>query len=80
MAKPVAVVNTSPRAHHAYEALLETLRTMSASVIADASVVVPLLGSCTTEAQMLGSPEVAGQIRAILEGIRAAQACVAANP
>lgn len=74
VAKPVAVVNTSPRAHHAYEALLETLRTMSASVVADASVVVPLLGHCTTEAQMLGSPEVAGQIRAVLEGLRAAQA------
>src|SRR5262245_37371247 len=26
--KPVAVVNTSPRAHHAYEALLEILKTM----------------------------------------------------
>lgn len=71
VAKPVAVVNTSPRAHHAYEALLETLRTMSATVIADASVTVPLLGTCSSEAQMLDSPAVRGQIHAIFEGLRA---------
>lgn len=74
VAKPVAVVNTSPRAHHAYEALLETLRTMSATLVADASVAIPLLGTCATEAQMIESPAVAGQIRAILEGMRAALA------
>jgi len=40
--KPVAVVNTSPRAHHAHDALLETLRTMSAVLVADASITLPL--------------------------------------
>lgn len=67
--KPVAVVNTSPRAHHAYEALLETLRTMSATLIADSCSAIQLLGACTTEAEMLKSPTVAAQIRGVVAGI-----------
>ena len=45
VAKPVALINTSPRAHHAYDALVETLTTMSANIIREACVAVPLLGS-----------------------------------
>lgn len=45
IAKPIALVNTSPRAHHAQEALAETLRTMSARIVGDASISVALLGS-----------------------------------
>ena len=40
--KPVALVNTSPRARHAYESLHEILRTMSATIIDEACVSVPL--------------------------------------
>lgn len=43
--KAVAVVNTSPRAHHADEALRETLRTMNARLLGESSLQVPLLGS-----------------------------------
>src|SRR5579872_2393862 len=43
--KPVAVLNASPRAHHADEALRETLRTMSARIVEEASLSLPLLGS-----------------------------------
>jgi len=66
VAKPVAVVNTAPRAHHAYAALLEVLRTMSATLVEEASITIPLLGSCTTEEQMISTPDVAVQIRSAL--------------
>ena len=42
---PVALINTSPRAHHAMDALREVLRTMSANIIAPACIELPLLGS-----------------------------------
>ena len=43
--KPVAVVNASARASHAWTSLVETLTTMSARVSRDASITVPLDGS-----------------------------------
>ena len=64
--KPVAVINSSPRARHAHESLLEVLRTMSATVVNEASVSVALLGSCTTEDEMVSTPAIASQIRAAL--------------
>jgi hypothetical protein len=39
--RPVAILNTSPRAHHADEALREILRTMSALIVEEASVSIP---------------------------------------
>ncbi len=41
--KPVAIFNASPRAHHADESLREILKTMSTSIVAEASAVIPLL-------------------------------------
>jgi NAD(P)H-dependent FMN reductase len=64
--KSVAVVNTSPRARHACEALLEVLRTMSARIIAGAATSVPLLGHCTSEAAILADSAVAATVRDIL--------------
>lgn len=43
--KRVAVVNTSERAHHADEALRETLRTMATGLLGEASTVLPLRGA-----------------------------------
>ena len=43
--KPIAVVNASTRATHADASLRETLTTMSARVVEDASVTIPLDGS-----------------------------------
>jgi NAD(P)H-dependent FMN reductase len=63
VAKPIAVINTSPRAHHARDSLLEVLKTMSATIVHEASISVPLLGGCTTEAQMIGTRAIALQIR-----------------
>jgi chromate reductase len=56
--KPVALVNTSPRAHHAHDSLAEILQTMSMNRVADASLTVPLLGYCRTEDEMARSPDV----------------------
>ena len=64
--KPAALVNTSPRAHHAYEALREILTTMSVDIVGSASMTVPLLGTCTTEAEMVASPYVSRAIREIV--------------
>jgi chromate reductase len=42
--KPVALINTSARATHAWASLAETLSVMSACVVLDASITVPLGG------------------------------------
>lgn len=64
--QPVAVVNTSPRAHHADAALREILATMAAHIVEPASVQLPLLGAQLDEEGMLRSPEVASAIRSML--------------
>jgi chromate reductase len=43
--KPIMLINTSPRAHHAQDALKEVLTTMSGTVIEKACVSIPLLSS-----------------------------------
>jgi len=44
MGKPIALVNASPRATRAWALLAETLTVMSARVILDASITVPVQG------------------------------------
>jgi NAD(P)H-dependent FMN reductase len=56
--KPVAVLNASPRAHHADAALRETLRTMSAVIVEAASVGIPLLGTEIPPAGLAQLPSV----------------------
>lgn len=43
--KPIMLINTSPRANHAMESLIEVLKTMSGVIVDSAVVKVPLLGS-----------------------------------
>ena len=69
VAKPVVVVNTSPRARHAHESLLEVLKTMSATLLYEPSVSLPLLGSCIAEDEILKSPAVSSQIRYALDAL-----------
>ncbi|HEY8977798.1 MAG TPA: NADPH-dependent FMN reductase [Burkholderiaceae bacterium] len=69
--KPVAVLNASPRAHHADDALRETLRTMSAGLVGERSLPVALLGAHMDEAAMAASPEVAGVVAEALAALRA---------
>ena len=69
--KPVAVINVSPRAHHADDALRETLRTMSAGLVGERSFPVALLGAHMDEAAMAASPGVAAVVAEALAALRA---------
>lgn len=72
--KPVAVLNASPRAHHADSALRETLKTMSAVIVEPASVSIQLLGANLDEAGMVGHPVVSSAIRGCLTSLHTAVA------
>jgi NAD(P)H-dependent FMN reductase len=72
--KPTAVINASPRAHHADDALRETLRTMSAGLVGEASFVLPLLGARLDEDGMAASPEVAAVVVEVVEALRGERA------
>jgi chromate reductase len=65
--KPVALINTSPRATHALAALTLTLETMSAQLIKDASITLPLLGTVHDADSIAADPELAGALRNALE-------------
>lgn len=71
--KRVAVLNASPRASHADAALRETLRTMAADIVEEASLTIPLLGRGWDEPAMLQSDEVSGALRAVFAGLRQAR-------
>jgi len=64
--KPVALVNTSPRAVHALAALTLTLETMSARIVKDASVTLPLLGGAHDERSILADEALAMPLRQAL--------------
>jgi NAD(P)H-dependent FMN reductase len=72
--KPVAILNASPRAHHADDALRETLRTMSAVIVDEACVAIPLLGAHLDEDGMVEAPPVAAAIVRALAALEAASA------
>ena len=69
--KPVAVLNASPRAHHADDALRETLRTMSAGLVGGRSFAVALLGASLDERAMAASPLVIDVVRDAVAALRA---------
>ena len=64
--KPVGIFNASPRAQHADAALREILKTMSAMVVEEASMTIPLLGANLDEDGMVSTPSVAAPIRGAL--------------
>jgi chromate reductase len=65
--KPVALINTSPRATHALAALSITLETMSARLVQDASITLPLLGTTNDVASIAANAELAAPLRNALE-------------
>jgi chromate reductase len=65
--KPVALINTSPRATAALAAITLTLETMSANVIGDASITLPLLGTTNDAESIAASPALADPLRAAIE-------------
>jgi chromate reductase len=72
MNKPVALINASPRAVHAQAALRETLSTMSAWLVDDACITVPLLGSGLEEHELAAHPVIGPALSAMLERLRLA--------
>jgi chromate reductase, NAD(P)H dehydrogenase (quinone) len=68
--KPVAVLNASPRAHHADDALRETLRTMSAGLVGERSFAVELLGAHLDDDAMAASPAVAAVVAEAIAALR----------
>ena len=69
--KPVAVINASPRAHHADDALRETLRTMSAGLVGERSFALELPGSPPDEGALVASPAVAAVVDEAVAALRA---------
>jgi len=74
--KPVALVNTSPRAVHALAALTLTLETMSACIVKEASVTLPLLGGAHDEDSIVADEALATPLRDALARFAAAIAAV----
>jgi len=64
--KPIMLVNTSPRAFHAQEALKEVMTTMSGDVVDEACVTIPLLSSGLDETGIATTPDIAN---ALLSGL-----------
>lgn len=69
--KPLVLLNTSPRATHAQAALRETVSTMSARVIDDACISLPLLGSGLDAEGIASDPVLRQTILDMLQRIRA---------
>lgn len=64
--KPVALLNAAPRATHAQAMLTETVTVMSARLVREASIDVPLLGRHLDEAGILANREISSALRAAM--------------
>lgn len=69
--KPVALLNASPRATHAQAALRETVATMSARLVDEACITVPILGSCLSEDDIVQQPDINSALLAALSSLKA---------
>ncbi|MCC6390284.1 MAG: NAD(P)H-dependent oxidoreductase [Bryobacterales bacterium] len=69
--KPVALLNASPRSTYAQASLAETLRTMSAVVLDEASVAVPLPGSKPGVGEIAANAEFSALLRSALQALEA---------
>jgi NAD(P)H-dependent FMN reductase len=70
--KRVALLNTSPRAHHAHDALREILVTMSANLVPEASIALPLQGSRLDLEGILARADLVQALRGALVALAAA--------
>lgn len=64
--KPVGVFNASPRSVHATAQLLEVLTTMSASIVHEALMTLPLLGTGLGAAEIAADPKLSEPLRQAL--------------
>ncbi len=70
--KPVALINTSQRAVHSEAQLREILKTMSARVVDEASITLPLLGQKLDAASITAHPDFSVQLQSALAYFMAA--------
>ncbi len=61
--KFVALINASPRATHALASLTTTLETMSARIVKDASITLPLLGTSLGAEEIVARADLAEPLR-----------------
>ena len=67
MGKPVALFNASPLATYAQAALLETITVMSARIVPEAFIAVPVSGKKLDENGIAAHPEISATVRTALE-------------
>ncbi len=69
--KPVGVLNASPRSTHAHASLVETLRTMSMTLVPAASITVSLSGRSLDATAIAADPSLAAALRGALGAFEA---------
>jgi chromate reductase len=70
--KPVALLNASPRATHAQAALRETLSTMSARLVDEACITVPILGAGLSEDDIVQHADIKAAVLVALSALNVA--------
>ena len=60
--KPIALMNTSPRAIHAQASLAEIVTTMAGRIVPEASITVALLGKKLDAAGIVADPEISDEL------------------
>lgn len=70
--KPVALLNASPRATHAQASLKEIISVMSAHIVEEASITVPILGSRLDEEGMVSHAGISAALRGALQALQTA--------
>jgi NAD(P)H-dependent FMN reductase len=79
VAKPVALLNASPRSVRAPAALCDILTVMTAHLVPEASITLPLLGRAPEPAALLADREIAAPLaRAVAEFVHAIEGRAAA--
>ena len=61
--KPIALLNAAPRSVYAQASLTETLTVMSARLVSDAAVTIPLLGKQVSSKEIISNLDMAHSIR-----------------
>ncbi len=70
--KPVALINASARATHAWASLVETLTVMSARVVEEASITVPLAGTTVNADRMVADVPTSTALRSAVAALAGA--------
>lgn len=77
---PVALINASPRAEFADLQMRETLNVMSARLVEEASVAVPLQGARLDASEIAADPVLGGRLAAALQAFVASVAAAPREP